>query len=692
MRENIIRFIDNNPYCTIGQLCGHYDGKKKDLMSLIDNLIQEGDIIKEDDCFLLPSHMGLFKAQIVSVKKTFAFASIDKDEEDVRINDIDMGNALLGDIVYLRYINGLFKVISVIKRRYSDIVGEVILLNGEYILSVNSLACDNINFIIKEPKGISVNDIVQAEIDRFEKLDCFVNIKKILGQKNEPFMDITRIILENDAPLNFPDQVNEEVLNVPTEVSEEEIKGRLDLRDEFVVTIDGEDSRDFDDAISLKFENDMYVLGVHIADVSHYVKPESFIDKEAFNRGTSIYICDRVVPMLPFSLSNGICSLNEGVDRLTLSCIIYVDRYGNILDSDIKESVIRSTHRLTYTYVNNVIKENNPTSLLEEKILLFNELALLLRQKKKERGSLEIDVPEIKIEVDEKGFPINIKKRVQQDGEKLIEDFMVLANEVVASTINKRNLPFIYRIHENPVSKRLANFVAFCSRFGVNADFSVLNPKPLDLQRHMSKFIGSEYKNVIGATLLRCLAKARYASSNKGHFGLASKCYTHFTSPIRRYPDLIVHRLVKKYIINNDNSNLSQTQIQLDFIAENTSIKERRAITIERDCNDMKGAEYMSQFIGQTFSGFINGFSNTGLYFELENGLSGCIRYEDMDDYYIVSETQYFIVGRRYHKKYSLGDKISAVLVKTDKYSGTSTFEMVTKSKTINRKTKKRYK
>ena len=697
MKEKILNFISDNPYCKIGDLCSQYDGKKKDLMELLKTLEIEGDIIKEDDSFILPSSLGLLKATIVSVKKHCAFALIDNEEDDIRIEEEYMGNAFLGDIVYLRYMNGLFKVIQVIKRRYNDIVGEVINDEQNLVLDVNALACENIKFVIKEGSA-SVSDIVQAQILSFDKTICFVKITNILGQKNAPFMDIKRVILENDAPIEFPDEVNQEVLEIPQSVSENDLLNRSDFRNEFIVTIDGDDSRDFDDAISLTKENGIYTLGVHIADVSYYVKEGSALDKEAFNRGTSIYITSKVVPMLPFSLSNGICSLNEGVDRLTLSCIIQLDEYGNILNSSIEESVIRSSHRLTYNYVNEVLEtkkgvDSESLTKLEKQILLFDELAHIIRKTKIERGCLELDVPEIKITVDEKGFPIDVSKKVSRDAEKLIEDFMVLANEVVAKTVNKINMPFVYRIHENPVAKKLSNFISFSSRVGIKAEFSPLSCTPSDLQKHINKMEPGEKKNVICATLLRCLAKARYATTNKGHFGLASKCYTHFTSPIRRYPDLVVHRLLKRYIINKDFSDLSNLSNLLDYISENTSAKERRAITIERECNDIKGAEYMEQFIGQTFTGYIDGITNNGLYFELENGLSGSLRFEDMDDYYIVNEAAFYAVGRRTNKKFFLGDKITATLIKCDKYAGTSTFALINDKKPRHQHlSKKKYK
>ncbi len=696
MRDNILKYINKNPYCSFGDLCSIYDGKKKDLQSLVNTLIDEGDII-DDKGYVLPSNLGLIKATIVSVKERFAFANIYDSDDDVHIDASDMENALLGDIVYLQYDVNRFYVCKIVKRRYKDVVGEVVLEGKFKTVKVNSIACNNITFLLPNDTNCKNEDIVSVKIESYQDLKINVSLNSVLGQKNAPFMDVTRLILENDAPIEFPSEVDEEVLTIPQKVSKEDKEGRLDLTNEFIVTIDGDDSKDFDDAISIELlPNDSYKLGVHIADVSHYVKPDSPLDKEALNRGTSIYVTDRVVPMLPFALSNGICSLNEGVERLTISCIMTVDKKGYVTHSEIVPSVIKSTHRLTYNFVNNVIAENNPKNLLENKILMFNECAKHIHALREKRGSLELSVPEIKIKVDEKGYPIDIVKKIQGPGEKLIEDFMVLANEVVASTIEKRGLPMIYRIHEDPVAKRLATFATFSGRLGIKAAFDPLNVTPKELQTHLDKINEGERKEVISATLLRCLAKARYSSDNKGHFGLASKSYTHFTSPIRRYPDLIVHRIIRRFLFEEDYSNLDELRLHLDFLAENTSMKERRAITIERDCNDMKGAEFMTSHIGEKYTGYIDGLTNNGIYVELENGLSGCIRFEDMNDYYVVNESSYQAIGKRSHHIYSVGDKVMVQVMKTDKQKGTITLALVSakeehgKRKYIDSRTKRK--
>ena len=374
MKEQIIKYIEKNPMCTIGDLCGFYDGKKKDLMDIIQSLLEDGDIIKEDNGFVLPSAMGLFKAVITSVKERFAFATLCEMDEDVHINGEDLNNAILGDTVYLRYKHE-FTVVQIIKRHYKEIIGEV-FSSGKYnYLKVNGIACNNTDFVMETDELVKEGDIVSATIVEYNPDRILCTLNKVLGQRNAPFMDVTRVIMENDAPIEFPPEVEEQVLHVPTSVSEEEIRGRLDLRNEFVVTIDGDDSKDFDDAISINRLDDGYELGVHIADVSHYVLQGSPLDEEAFNRGTSIYVTDRVVPMLPFALSNGICSLNEGVDRLTISCIMKINNDGKVVSSKIYESVIKASHRLTYKFVNKVIEKGEASDELTSKIMLFHECA-----------------------------------------------------------------------------------------------------------------------------------------------------------------------------------------------------------------------------------------------------------------------------------------------------------------------------
>lgn len=683
MHEKIINYIKDNPYCKMGDLCSIYDGRKNELMNIINNLIVEGDIIEEDNTYLTPYNLGLIKARIVSVKHHYAFANIADTDEDVIIEEKYLHNALLDDVVYLRY-EVMFEVVKVVKRERQYVVGEVHKSFGTSYLLVNGIATDGTKFIINNYEGYN-EAIVKCRIEEIEKDSIIVSVISKLGDKNAPGVDITRILLEHDCPVEFSDEVNEELTRVPLEVKESDLVNRLDLRNEFIVTIDGEDAKDLDDAVSASKEDYGYLVGVHIADVSNYVKEYSELDKEALNRGTSIYVADRVVPMLPFMLSNGICSLNPHVDRLTISCLIKLDKNGNVLSSEIKPSVIRSSERLTYTYVNEVIDKGLSSTKLEKQIQLLNEIALLLRKIKVERGELDLAIPELKVIVNKDGEAIDLTKKVQKAGEKLIEDFMILANEQVAETIFRMNLPFIYRIHENPPAKRMDTLIAFASRLGFKPHFDAVSVKPKDMQRLLDDAKYSDKYTILGQVLLRSLAKARYATNNKGHFGLASKCYTHFTSPIRRYPDLIVHRYLHKYLFEGNIQNAYEKTEELNYIAENTSMKERRAIAVERESTDMKCAEYMRQFIGVDFKGYITGMNNSGLFVELDNGVSGKVAFETMNDYYFVDDNCFHAAGRRKGKRYSLGDLVEVTVIDTNKDAGEISLEIKSEKRFVGR-------
>lgn len=668
MKEKILKYVQDNPYVTFGNLCAIYDGRKNDLLLLINRLVEEGDLIKEDDTFLTPYNLGLIKAQIVSVKHHFAFASLANSEEEVMIEEKYLNHALLDDIVYLRY-EVMFEVVKIVKRTRQDVVGEVIRQGLDYYLEVHGIATDATKFLLEDYEG-EEDDIVKAQIVKTIKDKIIVRLKSRLGKKNAPGVDITRILLEHDCPIEFNEEVEEALTKIPFEVQKEELEGRKDLRDEFIVTIDGSDAKDLDDAVSAKRIKDGYLVGIHIADVSHYVQEYGAIDKEAFNRGTSIYVADRVVPMLPFVLSNGICSLNPHVDRLTLSCLVELDLNGQVRKSEIFPSVINSKHRLTYDYVNEVIENKKTETELEKQIQLLEEISLLLTKNKKERGELDLAIPELKVVVDEDGKAIGIQQKTQKEAEKVIENLMILANEQVAETIYKRNLPFIYRVHENPPAKRIDILLSFVSGIGLKAHFNSLNVKPQDMQRLLFDAKGNEKYQILAQVLLRSLAKARYSTHNVGHFGLASACYTHFTSPIRRYPDLIVHRYLRKYLFLKETENAYEKREELNYLAENTSMKERRAITVERESTDMKCAEYMQKYIGAEFVGYITGMNNSGLFVELENGVSGKVSFEGMNDYYFVDDRAFHAYGQRKGKRYSLGDKVEVIVSDTNKDVG----------------------
>lgn len=676
MKEKLLNFIKKNNYVKEYEIYSNFNDSHRTISIALQQLINEGYLIKEDDYYVTPSTLGLILGEVVSVKNDFAFVRLLETDEDVYVREDELNGAIIHDIVYVRVHHYGVKVVKIISRECMEIVGETFIFDKKWYLRCPSVAPLGYSFCIKEYDG-KEEDIVIFEIVEQKGANFTVKVNKVLGSKNAPHIDVTRVILEHGAPIEFNSGVENELLNIPFEVDEKEIEGRLDLRNELIVTIDGEDARDLDDAVSVKRIENGYEVGVHIADVSYYIKDGSEIDKEARNRGTSIYVTDRVVPMLPFLLSNGICSLNPNVDRLTISCIMKFNHEGKMIDSKIYPSVINSKYRLTYTYVNEVINKNSPSSDLEKQILLLHEVSLMIRKLREERGSIDLSVPEIKILVDKDGNPIQIKKKIQGEGEKLIEDLMISANEAVATTIFKRNLPFIYRIHEKPTAKKLDSFSAFASKMGYPITFHPLTVKPLELSNYLSKIKKNDEKEIISKVLLRSLAKARYYEENRGHFGLASSCYTHFTSPIRRYPDLIVHRLLRKYIFNNNFSSLNEVTELLIFLAEDTSIKERRAITIEREVVDIKGAEYMQNHIGEAFVGYIDGMNNRGMFVELENGLSGLIKFESLNDYYLLDEHSQTAFARHKGTRFVLGEKVKVLIKEATKAKGEITLELL---------------
>lgn len=676
MKEEILNFIRKNRYVTAQEIYAHFSYRRQDIALMMQTLLNDGEIIFEDEHYVLPETLGLLLGEVVSVKDTFAFVHLFDAEEDMYITDEDLMDAILGDRVYIRPHQYGGAVVKIVARKYHEVVGEVKRDKKGYYVEASYLAPLSTRFSLDDYQG-AIGDVVVCHFKSSKPRKILLEVVKVLGAKNAPGMDMTRLILENNAPISFPNDVEVEVLALPLEVKEEEASKRLDLRNELIVTIDGEDARDLDDAVSIQKMKDGYILGVHIADVSHYVKENTALDKEAVNRGTSIYVTDRVVPMLPFSLSNGICSLNPNVDRLTISCIMNVNDKGEVVSSQIQPSIIRSKYRLTYTYVNEVIEKNHPESELEETLLLMHELSQLVRARRNERGALDLSVPEIKIEVDQEGKAIGIHKKIQKEGEKLIEDFMILANETIAETIHKRNLPFIYRIHEQPKVRKLETWMSFTSRMGNPIYFSPLNVKPKDLQQYLISITDDAKKEIISTFLLRSLAKARYSAAYNTHFGLASSCYTHFTSPIRRYPDLIVHRLLRKYLFEKDFSSLKELEEKLVFLAEDTSFKERRAVTIERESVDYKGAEYMQNHIGDIYEGHIDGMNNRGMFVELENGLSGLLKFEDFSDYFVLDEQGISAFSRRRGLRFVVSDKVKVQVVDANPKKGEITLRLV---------------
>lgn len=507
-------------------------------------------------------------------------------------------------------------------------------------------------------------------------------ITEILGHVNDPGVDILSIIKAYGLPEGFPDEVMAQVAGIPDEVEEEEKKNRLDLRHLQTVTIDGEDAKDLDDAISISKENDdHYTLGVHIADVSHYVTENSPLDKEALKRGTSVYLVDRVIPMLPHKLSNGICSLNAGTDRLALSCLMEIDGKGNVIGHRIAETLIQVDRRMTYTAVNAIVTDRDPDVMEEYKDFvpmfdLMKELADILRERRKKRGSIDFDFPESKIILDEKGRPVDIKPYERNAATKIIEDFMLMANETIAEDYFWQELPFLYRTHDYPDPEKMKRLGTFINNFGYTIRTQNGEVHPKELQKLLGKIEGTPEEALISRLTLRSMKQAKYTTVCTGHFGLAANYYTHFTSPIRRYPDLQIHRIIKENLRRGlSDRRFAHYDSILPEVAVQCSSMERRADEAERETDKLKKCEYMSKRIGEEYDGVISGVTNWGLYVELPNTVEGLIRVNDLTgDYFVFDEEHMELVGEMTRKSYKLGQKIRVQVADTDKLTRTIDF------------------
>lgn len=506
-------------------------------------------------------------------------------------------------------------------------------------------------------------------------------ITEILGHIHDPGVDILSIVRAYNLPEDFPGAVKNQLKQVPDEVKKDSWAGRKDLRDLPTVTIDGEEAKDLDDAISIERAGDGYRLGVHIADVSHYVQEHTPLDEEAFKRGTSVYLVDRVIPMLPHKLSNGICSLNEGEDRLALSCLMEIDSQGNVTGHEIAETVIRSDRRMTYTAVNAIVTDHDPQVTAEyaefaEMFLLMKELADILRKKRHARGSIDFDFPESKIVLDEKGKPLEIKAYERNAATRIIEDFMLLANETVAEDYFWQELPFLYRTHDKPDEDRMKRLGTFINNFGYVLRMPGGQVYPKEIQKLLDKVEGRPEELLISRLTLRSMKQAKYTTENTGHFGLAARYYTHFTSPIRRYPDLQIHRIIKESLHGGlTGKRISHYEKILPQVAVQSSALERRADEAERETDKLKKVQYMERFIGQEFEGVISGVTSWGFYVELPNTVEGLVHISELrDDYYVFLEERYELSGEMTGKTYKLGQTIRVQLTGCDRFSKTIDF------------------
>ncbi|EPN9355561.1 ribonuclease R [Enterococcus hirae] len=645
---------------------------------------------------------GTFRAN----ERGFGFVTIDPEEDDIYIPKEATGYAMDGDTVAIDIIKTADtamdrgaegKVVEIRKRATTQLAGEFVAYTEEEISET-----DLYGVVIPKDKklnqfkvyaaaeGIRPVDgsIVMVELTHYPEKNYATSlegiVKQVIGHKNDPGMDILSIVVSNGIPTKFPDDVLAEADQVPDTIDEKGLVGRRDLREQLIVTIDGEDAKDLDDAVTVKkLANGNYFLGVHIADVSNYVTEGSQLDREAYERGTSVYLTDRVIPMIPQRLSNGICSLNPHVPRLTMSCEMEIDPNGQVVSHDIFPSVIQTTERMTYTAVNQILEEQDEQVMERYKQLVpmfqeMQELHQILEEMRIRRGAISFEDREAKILVEPDGQPTDILLRSRGVGERLIESFMLAANETVAEHFNKRNFPFIYRIHEQPKEEKMQRFFDFASALGIVVRGTKGTITPKDLQKVIENVEDKPESAVINTMLLRSMQQARYSEDNFGHYGLAAEYYTHFTSPIRRYPDLIVHRLIRSYGQDPSEANQTYWENELPEIAEHSSKMERRAVEAEREVDAMKKAEYMMDKVGEEFEGIISSVVKFGLFIELPNTIEGLIHINELkQDYFHFIENHLALVGERTGLTFKIGQKVRVKVIKADPEERAIDFELI---------------
>ena len=703
LKEVILNFMKEEAYkpMEIPEIAKIFNINKNEYKSFkkaIKTMEKEGLLARdESDKLGLAQRMGVITGKIEIHDRGFGFLIPDIEGiKDLFIAKTNLMGAMNGDRVVAKIIkegrNGKRTegiIINIVERVNKNIVG--IYEDNKsfgFVLPEDKRIQNDIFISKKDRNGAKKGQIVMVEITRWpdgKRKNPEGKVVEILGRPGDKGIDIDIIIRKYNLPEDFPPSVLNSALDIEDFITEDEIKGRLDLRNIKMVTIDGEDAKDLDDAVSIeRLENGNFKLGVHIADVTHYVKERSVIDKEAFKRATSVYLIDRVIPMLPKKLSNGICSLNPKVDRLTLSCIMEVNRQGKVVNHTIAQSVIKTNERMTYTDVTKILRDNDAELIERYKDLVddfkaMEELCKILRKKRLDRGAIDFDFEECKIILDEKGKPIDIKPYERAIANRMIEEFMLLANETVAEHMEKLKVPFVYRIHENPDAEKLEKFKAFIYNLGYNDITWGEEVNPKALQRVLDKFKGENEETIISTLLLRSMMQARYSPECAGHFGLAADYYCHFTSPIRRYPDLQIHRIIKEYLNKELTENRSKKLVSIvDSAAKQSSEMERVAQEAEREVDDLKKAEYMKDRIGEIFEGMISSVTGFGAFVELPNTIEGLVHITSFrDDYYIYDEDRLILIGERNKKIYRLGDKLKVLCSKVDILSREIYFEIV---------------
>lgn len=660
------------------------------LNNFLNELVNEGIVYKtKKNKYILFKNCPNLKSGVISInKKGFGFLIV-PDGEDIYIDKGNINGAINEDKILVELVNNFGKiegrVIRVLNRDLNNLIGEVYFYNNKpYVKLEDEKKKIDIKLDTKSTNGIvEGTKVIVSIIKEMSKNKYLGKITTVIGHKDDPGIDIKLVAYKYSIYEEFSNKALIQTDEIPDVVSENELKGRTDLTQEVIFTIDGDDTKDIDDAISYKYENGLHVLGVHIADVSYYVTENSYLDKDALSRGTSSYLADSVIPMLPHKLSNGICSLNEGVIRLTQSCVMQIDDNGNVKSYDIFPSYIKSRKKMTYKKVNDIIMRNiiDPEYKDFATILLkMNDLAHILRKNKVRRGYIDFDLDEAKIIVDKDKNVIGVEKRVREDAERMIEDFMIAANETVATHIYNMDLPFIYRVHDIPNSEKITKFLNLVSALGYKVNGKIKDLTPISMQKLLEQLKDVPEYKVLSNMLLRSMRKAVYQKENIGHFGLGSKCYTHFTSPIRRYPDLEVHRLLRKYLYENkiDNETIDYYNANLDYIAEQASEREQASVDAEREVDDMKMAEYMENHIGEEFDGVISGVENFGFFVELDNLIEGLVHVNSLKgDYFNYVPELLCLIGQNTKKRYTIGDKVHIKVVGASKEARTIDFELV---------------
>ncbi|WP_291571643.1 ribonuclease R [Clostridium sp. UBA4548] len=689
IREVLINFMKEQAYkpMNIKELAKIFSINKRDMKEfekLLDGMEADGQIIKNRaEYYGIPERMGMLPGTFQGHQRGFGFVIADEERPDIFIPANNVNGAMHNDRVLVKILREKDKgkkcegeIVQVIERRNTKLVGTYEdSKNFGFVVPDNQKVAQDIFIPKADRNGAQSGQIVVVEITRWpeQRRNPEGKVIEILGNKGDKGIDILTIIRKHNLPEEFPIEVENFAERIPEEIPESEYKRRKDLRDVKMVTIDGEDAKDLDDAVSIeRLSNGNYKLGVHIADVSHYVRENNPLDKEAFKRGTSVYLIDRVIPMLPRKLSNGVCSLNPRVDRLALSCFMEIDNTGKVLDHEVFESIIKTNERMTYTDVTKILRDKDEELIkkyeyLHEDFKHMEELYEILNKKRMSRGAIDFEFEECKIILNENGKPIDVKPYERAVSNRIIEEFMLIANETVAEHFFWMNAPFVYRIHEDPDEEKLMHFNEFVHNLGYFVKWNN-DVHPRMLQEILEKVKGKKEENVVSTLLLRSMMKAKYSPECVGHFGLAAKYYCHFTSPIRRYPDLTIHRIIKE-LINGGLGEGREKKLRkfVDEASKQSSDTERMAVEAEREVDDLKKAEYMSEKIGEEFEGIISSVTNFGMFVELPNTIEGLVHISALgDDYYIFDEKHMALIGERTKNMYRLGDSVKVVCSKVD--------------------------